>query len=144
MFTRSCVSSDSVIGGLGSTQQCSARITGAISVKDLAVRGATNSMQNDRRKPPSSMLLRIWGYESIRFGRATSVQAGHSKTRRFHAGSGDQRAQEHAFRSHDANFFRLHFDELGQRAEVVAAVSARLGLHAPAGLAGETFSAPAV
>jgi hypothetical protein len=108
-------------------------------MKDQAVRGATNSMQNDRWKRPSSMLLRIWGTSRIVSGALLQYKAGHSKTRRFHAGSGDQRAQEHAFRSHDANFFRVHFDELGQRAEVVAAVSARLGLHAPAGLAGERF-----
>jgi hypothetical protein len=35
--------------------------------------------------------------------------------------------QEYAFRSHDANLFRVHFNALGERAEVVAAVTAAVG-----------------
>jgi hypothetical protein len=35
--------------------------------------------------------------------------------------------QQHAFRSHDANFFRIDFDSLSERAEVIAAVAAALG-----------------
>src|SRR5262249_30837295 len=38
-----------------------------------------------------------------------------------------------ALGSHDANFFRAHLDALSERAQVVAAVAARLGAHAPAG-----------
>jgi len=64
---------------------------------------------------------------------------GHSKTCGFCARGSDKRAQEHAFRSHDANFFRVHLDALGQRAQVVPAVTAPVGPHPPAGLAGEGF-----
>jgi hypothetical protein len=39
--------------------------------------------------------------------------------------------------THDANLFRVHFDPLDQRAEVIATVAAALGPHAPSGLAGE-------
>jgi hypothetical protein len=39
----------------------------------------------------------------------------------------------------DANFLRVDFDALGECAEVIAAVAARLGPHAPAGLLGERF-----
>jgi hypothetical protein len=35
--------------------------------------------------------------------------------------SGDEHAQKHAFRSHDAQFFLIDFDTLGGRAEVIAA-----------------------
>jgi hypothetical protein len=38
----------------------------------------------------------------------------------FCAGRGDESAQEHAFRPHDANFLCIHLDTLGQRSEVVA------------------------
>jgi hypothetical protein len=47
--------------------------------------------------------------------------------------SGDERAQERAFRSHDAKFFLIDFDALGERAEVVAAVASALGPHPLAG-----------
>ena len=47
--------------------------------------------------------------------------------------------QEHAIRPHNANLFRVYLDALGERAEVVAAVAARLGPYAPAGLAGDRF-----
>jgi hypothetical protein len=31
--------------------------------------------------------------------------------------------KSHAFRAHDANLFRVHIDALGERAQVVAAIS---------------------
>jgi hypothetical protein len=40
-------------------------------------------------------------------------------------------------RTHDANFFRVDFDALSERAEVVTAVAAALDAHAPAGQAGK-------
>jgi hypothetical protein len=58
---------------------------------------------------------------------------GHAKTCRFCTLSGDKRAQKHYFRSHDTQFFLIHFDPLGERAEVIAAVAAALGPHALAG-----------
>ena len=45
---------------------------------------------------------------------------GHAKTCRFYAFSSDQRAQEHAFRYRDAQFFLIDFDALGERAEMIA------------------------
>jgi hypothetical protein len=36
-----------------------------------------------------------------------------------------------------ANFFRINFDALSERAEVIAAVASRLDSHMPAGLPGE-------
>jgi hypothetical protein len=55
-------------------------------------------------------------------GAPLRYKTGHAKTRRFCARSGDERAQEYAFCPHDANFFRVHFDALGERAEVIATV----------------------
>ena len=75
-------------------------------------------------------------FESLR-ARHFGTKTGHSKHCRFCARSGDERAQQYAFRTHDANFFRVDFDALGERAEGVAAVAAALGPHAPAGLPGE-------
>ena len=57
-------------------------------------------------------------------GAPLRYKTGHSKTCRFCAGRRDERAQEHAFRSHDANLFRVHLDALGQGAEMVTAVAA--------------------
>jgi hypothetical protein len=42
-------------------------------------------------------------------------KTGHSKTCRFCAGSSDEGAREYAFRSYDANLFRVHFHPLGER-----------------------------
>jgi hypothetical protein len=39
--------------------------------------------------------------------------------------------------SHDTNFFRVHFDALGERAEVIAPVATALGPHALPSLPGE-------
>jgi hypothetical protein len=39
----------------------------------------------------------------------------HAKTRRFCAFSGDERAQQGAFRFHDTQFFLIDFDPLGER-----------------------------
>ena len=84
--------------------------------------------------------LRIWGSGvRISSGAPLRYKTEHSKTCRFCGRRGDKRTQEYDFRAHDANFFRIHFDALGQRAEVVAAVAARLGSHALAGVAGEGF-----
>jgi hypothetical protein len=47
----------------------------------------------------------------------------HAKTSRFCALSSDERAQKRAFRSHDAQFFLIDFDALGERTEVIAAVA---------------------
>jgi hypothetical protein len=48
-------------------------------------------------------------------GRATSAyKTGHSKTRRFGARSGDERAQEYALGAHDANLFRVDFVALSK------------------------------
>lgn len=45
----------------------------------------------------------------------------------------------HAFRSHDANFLRIHFDTLGECAQVIATVAAALGPRPLARLPGEGF-----
>src|SRR5262245_48209709 len=52
-------------------------------------------------------------------------------------GACDERPQEHALRPYDANFLRVHFDLLGERAQVIAPVAAALCAHTSAGLAGE-------
>jgi hypothetical protein len=62
-------------------------------------------------------------------GAPLRYRTGHAKTRRFRAFSGDERAQEDAFRSHDAQFFLIDFDALGERAEVIAAVATAIGPH---------------
>ena len=72
-----------------------------------------------------------------RSGAPLRYRTGHAKTRRFCAFSGDERAQEHAFRSQDAQFFLIDFDPLGERAEVIAAVASALGPHALAGCPGK-------
>src|SRR5262245_43608487 len=83
-------------------------------------------------------LLRIWGSGvRISSGAPLRYKTGNAKTRRFRARSGDERTQEYALRSHDANFFRVDFDALGERAQVVATVAAALGAHPSAGLPGE-------
>src|SRR6266699_978395 len=46
-------------------------------------------------------------------------------------------AQKRAFRSHDAQFFLIDFDALGERAEVVAAVAAAIDPQALAGRPGK-------
>ena len=66
-------------------------------------------------------------------GAPLRYRTGHAKTRRFCAFSGDERSQEHAFRPHDAQFFLVDFDALGERAEVIAAVAAAIGPHSLAG-----------
>ena len=82
--------------------------------------------------------LRIWGSEvRILPGAPLRYKTGHAKTRRFCARSGDERAQQYAFRSRDANSLRIDFDPFGERAEVVAAVAARLRPHTLAGRPGE-------
>src|SRR5258706_2456618 len=73
----------------------------------------------------------------ISSGAPLRYRTGHAKTRRFCAFSGDERAQEHAFRSHDAQFFLIDFDALGERAQVIAAVAAAIGAHALAGCSGK-------
>lgn len=50
---------------------------------------------------------------------------------------GASRPQQYAFGTSDANFFGVDFDALGERAQVVAAVAARLGPCAPADLPGK-------
>ena len=44
---------------------------------------------------------------------------------------------EHTFRPHDAQFFLIDFDALGERAKMIAAVAAVLGPHALAGRPGK-------
>jgi hypothetical protein len=70
-------------------------------------------------------------------GAPVRYKAWNAKTRRFYARDGDEGTQQYAFGPFDANFFRVHFDALGERAEVIAAVAAALGAHTPAGLPGE-------
>jgi len=67
-------------------------------------------------------------------GAPLRYKTGHSKTCRFCAWSSDKRAEKHAFRTHHATFLRVHFDALGQGAEVITAVVACMHLR---GLAGE-------
>src|SRR5262245_57888182 len=86
------------------------------------------------RSPPSD--YKFWG-SGVRI--SSGYRTGHSKTCRFCARCGDERAQQYAFRAHDANFFRVHFDALGERAEVIATVAAAVGAHSFAGLSGERF-----
>src|ERR1700681_4271864 len=74
------------------------------------------------RRPPSAPLR---------------YRTGHAKTCRFCAFSSDERAQEHAFRSPDAQFFLVDFDPLSERAEVIAAVAAAVGPHPLAGRPGK-------
>ncbi len=87
--------------------------------------------------PSNRALRRQRPHVRIVSGARVRYRTGHSKTCRFCAGRSDERAQERAFRPHDANFFRVHLDALGQGPQMVAAVAARFGPHAPAGLAGE-------
>jgi hypothetical protein len=71
--------------------------------------------------------LRIMGSKSELL--RTLVAASSAKKAGFGAFSGDERAQEDAFRSHDAQFFLIDFDALGERAEVIAAVATAIGPH---------------
>jgi len=70
-------------------------------------------------------------------GAPLRYRTGHAKTWRFCAFSGDERAQEHAFRPHDAQFFLIDFDPLGERAKVIAALAAAIDPHALAGYPGK-------
>src|SRR5262249_53453079 len=95
---------------------------------------------NQRVSEPIYIRLRIWGSGvRISSGAPLRYKTGHSKTCRFSARCGDERAQQYAFRPHDANFFRVHLDALRERAEVVATVAAAVGSHSFAGLRGERF-----
>src|SRR5262245_57496488 len=86
----------------------------------------------------SFLTLQIWG-SGVRIspGAPLRYKTGHAKTRRFYARGGDERAQQYALRSHDANFFRVHFHALGKCAQMVAAIAAAVGSHPLAGLLGE-------
>jgi hypothetical protein len=76
-------------------------------------------------------------------GAPLRYRTGHAKTRRFCARSGDEGAREYAFQSHDAHFFLIDLDTLGERAEVIAAVAAAFGSNALAG-GSATLSLPPV
>jgi tetratricopeptide (TPR) repeat protein len=75
-------------------------------------------------------------FESLR-ARQLRYKAGNAKTRRFYALDGDECTQQYAFGTFDANFLRVDFDALCKRTEVIPAVAAAVGAHAPAGLPGE-------
>jgi hypothetical protein len=71
------------------------------------------------------------------FGRATSVQNWAFQDLQFLRSTRRRACAAARFSTHDANFFRVHLDALGERAEVVAAVAAALRPHALPGLPGE-------
>jgi hypothetical protein len=56
-------------------------------------------------------------FESRR-ARRFATKLGVSKTCRFYARGGDERARPYAFEAHDANLFRVDFDALGERCRV--------------------------
>jgi hypothetical protein len=72
-------------------------------------------------------------------GAPLRYKTGNAETRRFCACSGDERGQQYAFGAHEANFFRIDLDALGECAEVIATVAAALGAHALSSLPGECF-----
>ena len=63
-------------------------------------------------------------------GAPLRYRTGHAKTCRFCARLGDERAQKCAFGSHDAQFFLIDFDALGERAKMIVAVAAAIYPHA--------------
>ena len=112
--------------------------------------GPSASLLQDSQDNPSSLTahrllllppkLRIWGSGvRISSGAPLRYRTGHSKACRFCARPDDERPQQCAFRPHDANFFRVHLDALGERAQVIATVAAAGGPHSFAGLRGERF-----
>src|SRR5260221_7055695 len=76
-------------------------------------------------------------FASCRGRHLFAYRTGHAQTCRFCARSCDERAQEHAFQPHDAQFFLIDFDPLGERAEVIAAVAATIDPHSLAGCPGD-------
>jgi hypothetical protein len=70
------------------------------------------------------ILRRQRSHVRIVSGAPLRYRTGHAKTRRFC--SGDERAQQFAFRSDGAKFLGVDFDALGERAWVIAAVTAAL------------------
>jgi hypothetical protein len=75
-------------------------------------------------------------FESCRT-RHFGTELGTPKPAVFALESSDESAQEHAFRSHGAQFLLIDFDALGKRAEVIAAIAAAIGPHALAGSPGK-------
>src|SRR3974390_3590887 len=93
---------------------------------------ATKSERDRARESCAARVLVTTAAQQVRIvgGAPLRYKTGHSKHCRFCARCGDERAQEHALGAHDANLFRVNFDALGERAEVIAAVAAALGSHA--------------